>query len=104
MVNPADEWICPRCEYSLFYGDGSEYRRAIRDRKQILRRRRRAQERAAGGLGGTKNPAKPISDEEGNDDDDESAIRSAAGVGKAGERGDGPDNRRLQGQDHLQSG
>ncbi|KAH0836460.1 hypothetical protein J3R83DRAFT_8068 [Lanmaoa asiatica] len=83
IVNPADEWICPRCEYSLFYGDGSDYRRAIRDRKQILRRRRRAQERAAGGLGTTKNPAKPISDEEGDDDDDESAIQSAADMNKA---------------------
>lgn len=104
IVNPADEWICPRCEYSLLYGDGSDYRRAIRDRKQILRRRRRAQERAAGGLGTTKNPAKPTSDEEGKDDDDQSAIRSAAGIGKWSEWGEGPDHRRLKGQDHLQSG
>ena len=104
IVNPADEWICPRCEYSLFYGDGSDYRRAIRDRKQILRRRRRAQERAAGGLGTTKNPAKPISDEEGGDDDDQSAIRSATGIGRSSEWGEGSGNRMPKGQAHLQLG
>lgn len=104
IVNPVDEWICPRCEYALFYGDGSDYRRAIRDRKQILRRRRRAQERAAGGLGSTKNPAKPISDEEGNDDENQSATQSVVGVGKSGEWGEGRDHRRLKRQGHLQSG
>lgn len=104
IVHPADEWICPRCEYSLFYGDGLDYRRAIRDRKQILRRRRRAQERAAGGLGTTKNPAKPISDEEDYDDDDKLAIRSAAGAGRTSEGGEGAGNRMPRGQEHLQSG
>ena len=101
IVDPADEWVCARCEYLLFYGDGSEYRRAIRDRKQILRRRRRARERASG-LGGTKNAAKVISDEE-NDDDDQSATRSAAGAGRPCEWGEGSDGSK-KGQDHLQSG
>lgn len=104
IVNPTDEWICPRCEYSLFYGDGPDYRRAIRDRKQILRRRRRAQERAAGGVGATKNPAKPISDEEDDDDDDQSAMPSAAGMGRSGEWGEGPGNRMAKGLEHLQLG
>ncbi|EIW79031.1 hypothetical protein CONPUDRAFT_91364 [Coniophora puteana RWD-64-598 SS2] len=59
IVNAADEWICPFCEYALFFSDrsGPEYRRAVRGRKQILRRRRRAQERAAGGLSGSKGAA-----------------------------------------------
>lgn len=103
IVDPVDEWICPRCEYSLFYGDGADYRRAIRDRKQILRRRKRAQERASG-LGGTKSAAKPVSDEEDNDDADESGTRSAAGVSRAGEWGEGLENRRTKGQDHIQTG
>ncbi|KAG6374772.1 hypothetical protein JVT61DRAFT_4149 [Boletus reticuloceps] len=104
IVNPADEWICPRCEYSLFYGDGTDYRRAIRDRKQILRRRRRAQERAAGGLGSSKNPAKPVTDEEDDDDDDQMGIRSGGGVGRASEWGEGTDSRQPKGQEQLQSG
>lgn len=103
IVDPADEWICPRCEYSLLYGDGSDYRRAIRDRKQILRRRRRAQERASG-LGSTKNAAKPVSDGEENDDDDQSGTRRAAGIGKSSEWGEGSDNRRSKEQDHIQTG
>jgi hypothetical protein len=46
-TNSPDEWICPRCEYELFYGEEFGYRRAVRNRKKILRRRRRARERAA---------------------------------------------------------
>lgn len=46
-THPAEEWICPRCEYQLFFGDEGDYRRAIGNRKKILRRRRRARERAA---------------------------------------------------------
>jgi hypothetical protein len=53
VVNPIDEWICPFCEYELFYGDDVEYRRAVRMRKKILRRRRRARERAAAAASGT---------------------------------------------------
>ena len=53
LTNPADEWICPFCEYDLFYGDDTAYQRAIRNRKKILRRRRRARERAAAAASGT---------------------------------------------------
>jgi hypothetical protein len=52
LANPADEWICPFCEYKLFYGDEAEYQRAIRNRKKVLKRRRRAQERAAAAASG----------------------------------------------------
>lgn len=59
LSNPAEEWICPFCEYDLFYGDSSAYQRAINNRKKILRRRRRARERAAAAASGAaaKNPA-----------------------------------------------
>ena len=52
LANPADEWICPFCEYKLFYGEEVEYQRAIRNRKKVLKRRRRAQERAAAAASG----------------------------------------------------
>ncbi|TFK88422.1 hypothetical protein K466DRAFT_520836 [Polyporus arcularius HHB13444] len=52
LTNPADEWICPFCEYELFYGDDTSYHRAVRNRKKILRRRRRARERAAAAASG----------------------------------------------------
>ena len=52
LTNPADEWICPFCEYELFYGDEAAYARAVRNRKKILRRRRRARERAAAAASG----------------------------------------------------
>ena len=52
LTNPADEWICPFCEYELFYGDDAGYHRAVRNRKKILRRRRRARERAAAAASG----------------------------------------------------
>ena len=52
LANPADEWICPFCEYKLFYDDEVEYQRAIRNRKKVLKRRRRAQERAAAAASG----------------------------------------------------
>ena len=47
LTNPADEWICPFCEYELFYGNDLDYRRSVRNRKKILRRRRRAERAAA---------------------------------------------------------
>ncbi|CCM02582.1 uncharacterized protein FIBRA_04685 [Fibroporia radiculosa] len=53
LANPADEWICPFCEYSLFYGDDAGLERAVRNRKKILRRRRRARERAAAAASGS---------------------------------------------------
>jgi hypothetical protein len=68
LSNPAEEWICPFCEYDLFYGDSSSYTRAINNRKKILRRRRRARERAAAAASGTgataaKNPPVATSDD-----------------------------------------
>ncbi|KAF9219722.1 hypothetical protein BS17DRAFT_804247 [Gyrodon lividus] len=106
LINPADEWICPRCEYSLLYGDGTEYRRAIRNRKQILRRRRRAQERAAGGLSAPKNPAKPVSDEEDYDNDYDQLTTQFPAISKTFEcKGkEGPGKREMKGQNRLQSG
>jgi len=63
-VVPQDEWICSFCEYSLFYGDDGEYKRAVRNRKKILKRRRKARERAAAAASGVK-----------------AAVRDAAGGG-----------------------
>ncbi|OBZ73603.1 ATP-dependent RNA helicase ded1 [Grifola frondosa] len=64
LVNPADEWICPFCEYSLFYGDEPSFHMAVRNRKKFLKRRQRARERAAAAASGAapvaaseKNPA-----------------------------------------------
>ena len=55
LANPAEEWICPACEYRLFYGDPDEpgYRIGVRNRKKILKRRRRARERAAAAANGS---------------------------------------------------
>lgn len=54
LTNPVDEWICPFCEYDLFFGDDQSFQRAIRNRKKILKRRRRARERAAAAASGAK--------------------------------------------------
>lgn len=56
-VDPQDEWICPTCEYRLFYGGDAEYRLAIRNRKKILKRRKRARERAAAAASGKRSTA-----------------------------------------------
>jgi hypothetical protein len=53
LNNPAEEWICPTCEYRLFYGDEQGYRIGVRNRKKILKRRRRARERAAAAANGS---------------------------------------------------
>ena len=53
LNNPIEEWICPFCEYDLFYGSDDDYRRAINNRKKILKRRRRARERAAAAANGS---------------------------------------------------
>ena len=53
LANPAEEWICPACEYRLFYGDEQGYRIGVRNRKKILKRRRRARERAAAAANGS---------------------------------------------------
>lgn len=71
LANPADEWICPFCEYKLFYGEEVEYQRAIRNRKKVLKRRRRAQERAAAAASGKAPPtaaAAPEKDDAAYDD------------------------------------
>ncbi len=53
LANPGEEWICPTCEYRLFYGDEQGYRMGVRNRKKILKRRRRARERAAAAANGS---------------------------------------------------
>ena len=53
LTNPAEEWICPACEYRLFYGDKQGYQVGVRNRKKILKRRRRARERAAAAANGS---------------------------------------------------
>lgn len=73
LTNPADEWICAYCEYALFYGgskeSGGSYKKAIKNRKKILKRRRRARERAALAASG-KGAVKPVEkSQEGNEDD-----------------------------------
>ncbi|KAG2362176.1 hypothetical protein BDR07DRAFT_1451260 [Suillus spraguei] len=105
IVNPADEWICPRCEYSLFYGEGLEYRQAVKNRKQILRRRRRAQERAAGGLNAPKTPANLApSDEEGDYDNDyEPSPAQSPVIMKESDWKEGPDIGKSRGQDFIQT-
>lgn len=57
----ANEWICPFCEYNLFYGDDLAFRRAVRSRKKILKRRRRARERAAAAASGKAMAPAPAS-------------------------------------------
>jgi hypothetical protein len=52
LTNPTDEWICPFCEYKLFYGEEFGYNKSVKNRKKILKRRRRAQERAAAAANG----------------------------------------------------
>lgn len=70
LTNPAEEWICAFCEYSLFYGDDQGYRKAIRNRKKILRRRRRARERAAAAASGHSTVKAAEKNESANDDYD----------------------------------
>ncbi|KAF5362513.1 hypothetical protein D9756_002673 [Leucocoprinus leucothites] len=88
LVVPQEEWICSFCEYSLFYGEDAEYRRAIRNRKKVLKRRRRARERAAAAASGVnaamKNAVAPgtekthIEDEEYDDQEYESVPNSVS--------------------------
>lgn len=53
QLSQGEEWICPTCEYRLFYGDEQGYRIGVRNRKKILKRRRRARERAAAAANGS---------------------------------------------------
>lgn len=68
LTNPAEEWVCAFCEYSLFYGDEVGYRRAVRNRKKILKRRRRARERAAAAASGTSTVKVPPSAKDGQEE------------------------------------
>lgn len=43
----ADEWLCARCDYEIFYGEESSLARMIKQRKKVLKVRRKAKERAA---------------------------------------------------------
>ncbi|KAF8705486.1 hypothetical protein RHS03_05542, partial [Rhizoctonia solani] len=52
LIHPETEWICPLCEYSLFYGDEVAMQRATRSRRKVLIRRRNARERAAAAASG----------------------------------------------------
>lgn len=106
IFNPADEWICPRCEYSLFYGEGPEYRHALKNRKQILRRRRRAQERAARGLTASKTPVNaPRSDDEDDYENDyEPTLAESPAMVKHSEWKESPDIDKTRGQDFIRSG
>ncbi|THU78939.1 hypothetical protein K435DRAFT_876077 [Dendrothele bispora CBS 962.96] len=79
LTNPADEWICPFCEYELFYGDDLDFRRAVRKRKAILKRRTRARERAAAAASGRLSAKK----NQGSADNKESGSNTAVGVGGA---------------------
>ncbi|KAG8744983.1 hypothetical protein FRC10_009091 [Ceratobasidium sp. 414] len=72
LVRPENEWICPFCEYSLFYGDDIAMHRAVKNRRKVLRRRRKARERAAAAASGTAAPASQdvSEDEESGEDED----------------------------------
>ncbi|KAI0063970.1 hypothetical protein BV25DRAFT_324795 [Artomyces pyxidatus] len=83
LVNPAEEWICPNCEYKLFYGDDEAYRLAIRNRKKILKRRRRARERAAAAASGTAPAIPPLDKGSAAHEEGEGEVPS----GEAGKQG-----------------
>lgn len=71
LTNPEEEWICPFCEYNLFYGSEQAYRKAIRQRKKILMRRRRAAERAATAAAGKRKGVVPPPSLDGEAGEDE---------------------------------
>ncbi|KAG9128540.1 hypothetical protein FRC07_003429 [Ceratobasidium sp. 392] len=73
LVRPESEWICPFCEYSLFYGDDAAMHRAVKNRRKILRRRRKARERAAAAASGTAvSASQDVSEDEESGEDDDS--------------------------------
>lgn len=84
LTKPEEEWICPFCEYDLFYGDDQSFRRAIRQRKKILARRRRAMERAAAAAAGRKKGVAPSEHSDSDAEDDlEDELADAAPDGYA---------------------
>lgn len=100
LTNPTDEWICPLCEYELFYGNDTDYRRAVRNRKKILRRRRRA-ERAAANVT-AKVPERSTSTHD--DDYDAGYEASVADSAPGAKQGKGrvEEEKGEKGGDHLQ--
>lgn len=101
MTHPAEEWICAFCEYDLFYGEDLGYRRAVRNRKKILKRRRRARERAAAAASGAAAamakapppPPPPSEEYEGYDDGAGSSVddHGSAPAQRSGRWKSGPD-------------
>ncbi|KAF8256645.1 hypothetical protein EI94DRAFT_1710678 [Lactarius quietus] len=63
IANPAEEWICPTCEYRLFYGDDKQGYR--------IGRRRRARERAAAAANGSGTGASVHGKGSGFDDEED---------------------------------
>ncbi|KZT43104.1 hypothetical protein SISSUDRAFT_739523 [Sistotremastrum suecicum HHB10207 ss-3] len=93
LTSPHEEWICAFCEYDLFYGQETNFRKAVRSRKKILGRRRRAREKAAATASGVKKNKTPVAapavdgEDEGEGDEGEVYVRdgdeeaSEGGVG-----------------------
>lgn len=77
MTSQGEEWICPTCEYRLFYGDEQGYRMGVRNRKKILKRRRRARERAAAAANGSGTGVGIHGKGSGFDDEEDLDIESA---------------------------
>ncbi|KAG8715966.1 hypothetical protein FRC11_012111 [Ceratobasidium sp. 423] len=82
LNRPETEWICPFCEYSLFYGDEAAMQRVVRNRRKILVRRRNARERAAAAASGA------IASRNRDASDDEGEGESEEGEGSFGEGSD----------------
>jgi hypothetical protein len=101
LTNPADEWICPFCEYQLFYGNDADYRHAVRNRKKILRRRRRAERAAANVTAKVPDRNTSVQDDEYEGGYEPSAADFVPSV-KQG-RGRGETDKGERGGDHLHS-
>ncbi|EUC59115.1 hypothetical protein RSOL_296870 [Rhizoctonia solani AG-3 Rhs1AP] len=72
LIRPETEWICPFCEYGLFYSDEAAMQRAVRNRRRILVRRRNARERAAAAASGAiASRSRDTSDDEGESESEE---------------------------------
>ncbi|QRV73938.1 hypothetical protein RhiJN_01952 [Ceratobasidium sp. AG-Ba] len=71
LILPESEWICPFCEYNLFYGDEAAMQRAVKNRRKILRRRRKVKARAAAAANGAAlSASQPVSESESEQDED----------------------------------
>jgi hypothetical protein len=107
LTNPADEWICPFCEYELFFGDDQDYRRTVRLRKKVLRRRRRARERAAAAASGNSTAKGRDMSTSSNEDYDAAYYPPAGDIGTGSKptptKWKGEPNRDTEKGDHLHS-